>query len=99
MDRSIYDNNYTVEQRAQYVQTRKAAIALRPQLTPGQFDVAVRSALELTGAGFAPQQWCDKARQMLALIKMAVELERQQAEKAEIEKSIGSIADYFGVAK
>jgi len=40
MNKTIY-NPYTVEQRSQYVQTRKAALALRPDITGAQFDETV----------------------------------------------------------
>jgi len=47
MNKAIY-NPYTQDQRAQYVQTRKAALALRPDITGAQFDATVRK-------DFAPQ--------------------------------------------
>jgi len=71
--------------RIQYVQTRKAALVLRPDITGAQFDATVR-------ADFAPQspeEWCRGALTLLATIRAQVEADGR----------VGVPLDFFGVPR
>jgi len=83
MSKDIY-NPYTQDQRAQYIATRKAAIALRPDITGAQFDATVRKDF----APQSPEDWCRGALTLLATIRAQIEANART-----------TVSDYFGVAK
>ena len=95
MNKAIY-NPYTQDQRAQYVQTRKAALALRPDITGAQFDATVRNDFDPQ----TPENWVYHASQALAAIQ-GRHSPLDYVNGLLVSKVDGSTAlsDYFGAVK